>query len=510
MKLLDWTKAATLLSLGSATLLRPPHQSYILNLRDKMMDILESQFNQWRTNHFSISTNNFQTDVNYANRFFVTTRSKKIVKGDVLNAKVFEELKNAESIEVAIDHNSGIPAPFPIFLSTITSLRSLHLKNLVIPKAVANFTTLSNLEELVMHSCYLEDPLAIIPVGSKLKKLKISSCVLHKGDFDKAKLPVIESFIVNNSDIVNISKDVFLIPTLKKLDLKYNHLSALPVFDGTDVVVTEELDLANNIFSIFPDNINSFKKLKKLNLSSNMIEKFVKDFKFNPDLPLEEIDLSDNVIEKASESIGTLKSIKSINLAHNVLKEVGAEILRPDTLEKLNLSSNHLKELPESISTLPTMLYNAWGIIPGMAPRVLKELDLSYNFLVDLPTSISTYVSLESVNLAGNKFVSIPPILFGLKKLETINFSYNSLTCIPSAIGEMKSLYALDVTGGGYFRKPNGPTNEIKGLPITLVNRIHQKTIKITLKNNPLNKKSQGQELGIEDLLKNYPDWVLI
>lgn len=476
---------------------------------DSVETVIKNDFVRWFGTNLHESSKQVATDLNYLNHIVVTTRNKKFIKGKHANDKMMKEIESAESVSAIFDRKFGSPVPFPLFLCRIKSLKSMYLKNVVITSSLERYTELKNLEDLELHSCVIANLSCLLPADSKLKKLTLHSCYVLHCNVDVSRTPNLEALTINHSNLYDINKDIFMLQKLKKIDLRDNHLSALPVFDDKDVLTTEELVLTRNIFEKFPVNINSFKKLKKLDLSKNIIYKFEKDFEFSESLILEELNLAENLIKELPKKLENLQKIKSINLSSNLFVKIDPEIFRFQTIEKINLSLNQLESIDESLPMFPREAFRFMRTVSGNAPVSLKELDLSYNSLLTLPSSFSSFISLEKLNIEGNQFKSIPDPVFDLLNLHVLNASFNRIKEIPTELSRLPYLYELNLTGGTNSRVPIGPTNEITKVPMLLLDRQSRKVIKITLKGNNIQDYSTLNSYGKIDLVANFRSWVI-
>ncbi len=67
--------------------------------------------------------------------------------------------------------------------------------------------------------------------------------------------------------------------------------------------------------------------------------------------------------------------------------------------------------------------------------------------LKELPKWIGDMVSLEHIDLSGNKLVSLPSEIEKLKNLKVLDLNDNKLTSIPIEIGQLKHLKILNISG---------------------------------------------------------------
>ncbi len=139
----------------------------------------------------------------------------------------------------------------------------------------------------------------------------------------------------------------------------------------------------------YQENINSFSKLKFLDLFLTSIKKLSlneSNFFKIPDsigllTTLKRLDLSRNNIKEIPNSIGSLTSLEILNLSHNNISEIPDSLGSLTSLKVLNLSRNNIQKIPESIKNLGSLI----------------ELRLNRNNIKLIPDSLKSFLnSLES------------------------------------------------------------------------------------------------------------------
>lgn len=475
---------------------------------DDLNEAYRLGFIEWISRNMRVITGDKDTDTDFFNVFRVLTKENIFTKGKLLDTKALDFISKAEEATFSCDKKYKKPIHVPGFLLRIKSLRSLFLKNMAIPETTSRITDLSNIETLELHSCAIHDLTCLLPVDSKLKKLVIHNSTIRHCILDSSKVPNLEEIVINNSTLYSLNKEAFTLKKLKKLNLSGNHLFKLPIFDKTDKVVFEELDLSRNKFQEFPSCFNLFQSMKKFNISNNVIEKFDKDFKFGENLSIEDLNIKSNAIQSIPKGMINLKKLKTFDASSNQLKSIDSDLFRLPQIEKVLLAYNRFVDLKESFNFMTRILLNKTSMKPGDSPMNLKELDLSYNFLSSLPQSTASFENIQKINLKGNLFTSIPAVIFRLSKLETLNMATNRLMYVSGDLASLPLLYDMDLSGGNDFRTPLGDTNVIKRLPMLIFKRGSKKIVTIKLKGNPLAQDSTTNEYGRVDLEKYYKDWV--
>ncbi len=107
------------------------------------------------------------------------------------------------------------------------------------------------------------------------------------------------------------------------------------------------------------DIIDSFSKLRYLDVYLNSINKYSYDDNFIQEIPdsigrltyLRRLILKGNKIQKIPESIGKLTSLKELNLSYNKLQQIPLSIRSLTNLEKLNLKHNKNLKIPDLLSS---------------------------------------------------------------------------------------------------------------------------------------------------------------
>jgi len=267
----------------------------------------------------------------------------------------------------------------------------------------------------------------------------------------------VERYVTGSSKLEKILELIFSIKTLKKCDLRFNHLTKLPIVFNKSI---EYLDLSYNKLVKLP-NFSKFKALKILNLKSNRLRNLPESI--GSVNSLESLNLRNNILVKLPSSIGSLDSLESLDLHGNKFNSI--DIILNNALRELELGWNNFEKIPESIKFLS--LLEKFGIggnkifeLPEWIGnfQTLRELDLYDNNLHQIPNSIGSLVSLEKLNLRNNHLNELPYSMSKLESLKSLNLSWNSFTDLPDWIGNLSSLEELNLWG-----------NKLKSLPNSIV-----------------------------------------
>ncbi|KAF7121018.1 hypothetical protein RHSIM_Rhsim13G0019400 [Rhododendron simsii] len=108
------------------------------------------------------------------------------------------------------------------------------------------------------------------------------------------------------------------------------------------------------------------------------------------------------------------------------------------SLETLNLGGNKLVELPGSICDLTRL-----------KALDLKECNVSY-----LPGDIGGLISLETLNLGGNDLLALPGSICHLTRLKSLDLKDCKVSYLPGNIGGLVSLETLNVQGNWLVELP--------------------------------------------------------
>jgi len=198
----------------------------------------------------------------------------------------------------------------------------------------------------------------------------------------------VTELVFNNTPMASISNVLFNITSLEKLTI----------------------NRAYDIFKI-PDEIDSFPKLKYLDLSWNKI-KDIPNSIFNLK-NLEELNLKYNEITSISDKLENLENLKKIYFHWNYLEKIPDSIFKLKKLEEIYLGQNKITSLPDKFEEI----------------YYLKKLDLSYNKIDSLPNSIYKLKHLEQIDLKHN--FNLIAIALTNPNLKSCNYEYTKNICKP-------------------------------------------------------------------------------
>lgn len=215
-------------------------------------------------------------------------------------------------------------------------------------------------------------------------------------------LDALETLRLRDNNILAVPASALgRLPRLRTLSLDYNRLAVV----SADLLraVSEragDLGLARNVIrELSPAAFRDFTRLRRLDLSANLLLALDAAALVGLEDTLEELDLSGNRIASLAGGPLTLRRLRVLDLSGNQLQGLGrAPLSGLPALEELNLSGNPLL----APATAPTA-----GLLSGL-PR-LRVLDLSRVGLRTLSADLlHRSAALERVSLAGNGLQELP------------------------------------------------------------------------------------------------------
>ncbi|KAI1292098.1 Protein flightless-1 [Halotydeus destructor] len=307
-------------------------------------------------------------------------------------------------------------------ISAMKSLRSLNcrrnkLKNTGIPQNIFQLKELTILD--LSHNQLNEVP-EELEHSTNLKLLNLS---YNQIDF----LP--------NQLFVNLTNLTFL-------DLSDNNLDTVPP-QIRRLVNLETLILNNNplghmrplpaLVSLHNLHLrNTRRTLKNIPPTLDVLENLV------------DVDLGENELARVPTFLYSLPKLKRLNLSDNLISELSPDIGDQwINLEVLNMCRNKLKQLPTSLCKLSK----------------LKRLFLNDNQLdfEGIPSGIGKLLNLEVFSAANNQLEMIPEGIIRLGRLKKLILSNNKLITLPDAIHLLTDIISLELGGNPDLIMPPKP-----------------------------------------------------
>ena len=219
---------------------------------------------------------------------------------------------------------------------------------------------------------------------------------------------------LSNNNLISFPEILLQFSELETLNLSLNHLKEITFFSKFYEIQffyhLTDLDLSDNKFLHFPEDILKIKTLKKLNLSKNQIEILLPEIKELKNL--EEVNFSENRMRQLPEEFFQLTSLIRINFAKNNLKKIPKTIHKLQNLLFFNVKKNNIRIIPKEILELPQIEWLDFSSNPLM--YFFEEMD-SGNFEGNLFENFANFQfpnNLRCLNLAKNSFQFLPKILF--------------------------------------------------------------------------------------------------
>lgn len=198
--------------------------------------------------------------------------------------------------------------------------------------------------------------------------------------------------------------------------------------DKTHTENVDTLLLYHNMIKMLPLNLNKFKNLKVLDVSSNGLLRLPEIL---TECPLTSLIVKNNNLDNDSfpKSFGALVNLKELNVSGNNLTSLPEQILEATSLKYLYLGGNHIRELSKDI----------WKL------NGLQILYIGGNKLVDVPDSLGKLKQLHALNLSDNMLESLPAAIANLKNLKSLSLHKNRLRTLPTEIIALKCLTELSL-----------------------------------------------------------------
>ena len=276
-------------------------------------------------------------------------------------------------------------------------LKISHYKLTKIPQALFQIP----LRELYFENCKIKDPFGQWNLFDQLNKL----------NFNRGKLPLIPS-------------SIFAIRHLEELQItNMKHFGPKELSNDINVAANLKLlNLSNNQINSIPEIWDGSKKLIKLDLSKNRIEKLPD---FLPE-PLQEVNLSQNELNSIPNNVADLVHLRHLNISSNPrIFNPPKRIFRNDQLEYFNATGTRMNRVEKSI-------FRAKNLKVLILPKTLEFLpteilQLSNLQELTLPSRSLFFIKEPDHVLPNLKLLNILDEHLNEKNQETIISSWKSL-----------------------------------------------------------------------------------
>ncbi|KAJ4469519.1 adenylate cyclase [Lentinula aciculospora] len=279
---------------------------------------------------------------------------------------------------------------------------------------------------------------------------------------------------------------------LFSLDVSYAKLSSISALALSSLPSLHTLRLTHNNIKVLPSSLGDLDYLEVLECADNLLERLPQGI--GRLKRLEVLDVHENNLTELPGELWTCVSLKKLNATSNLIEKWGApppptsqtgELVRTPT-DDLHMhpfpdrkGSNSSVNDPFSPTRLPGLAYALEKLYLGENQftaeslgflslfQKLKVLNLSFNLIQELPPGFfknflsdiffaasqspqqpqpSHKSSLEELYLSGNKLTTLPTEdLARMTRLSTLFLNGNRLQTLPQELGKVQSLTVLDV-----------------------------------------------------------------
>lgn len=328
-----------------------------------------------------------------------------------------------------------------------------------------------------------------------LKPAEIVHTNCHKNVLSNDELALNELFLRNSDGQTS---------TFYKLEVNCPYQD-LAFFNSVKRVQTLKVNLSseNNVLA---NKMNISKLFLKLSIHDMEIYELFRNNNFNSK-NLQYLNLkSYKMKELDGNQFKDFQNLKFLNLSNNHIESV--KNVKDENFPKLihlNLSKNKISNFEEIMELWKLKSLNCndnnLSSIQNLSFKNLNILDLSGNSITKIESfsSNNTFVDLEVLNLANNRFKKMPVILLDLPKLKVLNIKNNYVTTIDN-VENLNALKILNLNNN----KLSNVTNKLDNLTNLKILKIcTNNLIALHLTNNLIELKVSGNYLKLIDYFPN-------
>lgn len=315
-----------------------------------------------------------------------------------------------------------------------------NLKDLTLRFAKDNTQTLRGLEKLkglrqltVEGSSLMKSIPDEIGRLSKLQSLKIADCPVKEIPLSIFQLPGLEHLELSLPQLTTLPDGDFKCKKLKSITIRYSKLTNIPNAITT-LTRLEEIDIMGNQVSKIPDTgWENLKRLKKADLSSNLLKFFPGGLQQITGLKY--MALNGNLIDTMPDLSENNYQLTLLDLRGNQLTSLPQHIGKYNRLQMLYIGQNMLTDLPASLGDCTKL-----RVFDAEVRPVLMGNDLAFDgkmHIKALPAGLQNTPHLEVLKISGNKGIDATSVFNVILSMPRPNFMVElsdiDLTALPAS-----------------------------------------------------------------------------